>query len=78
MGVSLSIKEVPEPLLEKLRERAEKNHRSLQGELMTILEESLGGPQTYSPAEAIKQLRQVVLKTRSDSTQVIREDRNRK
>lgn len=35
---SLSIKDVPEPLLEAIRRRAARNHRSLQGELMALLE----------------------------------------
>ena len=38
MSVNLSVKNVPEALAAKLRERAERNHRSLQGELMAILE----------------------------------------
>ena len=38
MGVSLSIKNVPEALAEALRRRAETNHRSLQRELMSIVE----------------------------------------
>ena len=42
MPVNLSVKNVPETLAAKLRDRAERNHRSLQGELMAILEESLG------------------------------------
>lgn len=37
---NLSIKNVPEPLAEALRQRAERNHRSLQGELMAILEQA--------------------------------------
>ena len=35
---SLSIKDVPEALAEKLRQRAARNHRSLQGELMSLIE----------------------------------------
>lgn len=35
---NLSIKDVPESLAEALRQRAARNHRSLQGELMAILE----------------------------------------
>lgn len=35
---NLSIKDVPEGLAEALRRRAAQNHRSLQGELMSILE----------------------------------------
>ena len=38
MTVNLSIKNVPEAMAAKLRERAERNHRSLQGELMAIVE----------------------------------------
>lgn len=35
---NLSIKDVPESLAEALRRRAARNHRSLQGELMAIIE----------------------------------------
>ena len=42
MAVNLSIKNVPETLAEKLRQRADANHRSLQGELMVLLESALG------------------------------------
>lgn len=38
MGVSFSVKNIPEDVAERLRLRAERNHRSLQGELMAILE----------------------------------------
>ena len=34
---NLSIKNVPETLLAKLRERAARHHRSIQGELMALL-----------------------------------------
>ncbi|MDE2095098.1 MAG: Arc family DNA-binding protein [Burkholderiales bacterium] len=40
MAVNLSIKGVPDTLAERLRERAERNHRSLQGELMLIIEQA--------------------------------------
>jgi len=39
---NLSIKDVPEALAEALRQRAARNHRSLQGELMALLEEAVG------------------------------------
>ncbi len=38
---NLSIKEVPEAWAEALRRRAARNHRSLQGELMAILERAI-------------------------------------
>lgn len=37
---NLSIKDVPEDLAEALRQRAARNHRSLQGELMAIIEQA--------------------------------------
>lgn len=49
---SLSIKDVPEELAEQLRQRAAANHRSLQGELMWILEQSLQAPSAPASAPA--------------------------
>lgn len=37
---NLSIKDVPEDLAEAIRRRAARNHRSLQGELMAIIEQA--------------------------------------
>jgi len=37
---SLSIKDVPEPLLAAIRQRAARNHRSLQGELMALISQA--------------------------------------
>ena len=44
MPVNLSVKNVPEALANRLRERAARNHRSLQGELMVILETAASDP----------------------------------
>ena len=41
MPVTLTIKQVPERVVARLRRRAENNHRSMQGELMAILHETL-------------------------------------
>jgi antitoxin FitA len=41
---NLSIKNVPAELVDKLRTRAERNHRSMQGELMVVLQEGLARP----------------------------------
>ncbi len=48
---SLSIKDVPEPLLKAIRLRAARHHRSLQGELMALLEAAAASP----PAESVRQ-----------------------
>ena len=37
---NLSVKDVPDDLAERLRQRAARNHRSLQGELMAIIEQA--------------------------------------
>ena len=45
----LSIKNVPDEVLDKLRERAARHHRSIQGELMALLAAALGS--SASPAQ---------------------------
>jgi plasmid stability protein len=47
--VNLSVKNVPDELAEKLRQRAERNHRSLQRELMAILEQAVAQPGAGAP-----------------------------
>jgi antitoxin FitA len=50
---SLSIKNVPEEVVERLRERAERNHRSLQRELLALVceaaSDSRGAPEPSAP-----------------------------
>jgi plasmid stability protein len=43
MAVNLSIKGVPDAVARRLRERAQRHHRSLQGELMAIVEAAAAG-----------------------------------
>lgn len=50
---NLSIKDVPEALAEALRQRAARNHRSLQGELMSIIERA--ATDTYESTAATNQ-----------------------
>ncbi len=54
MSVNLSIKDVPDDVAQRLRARAARNHRSLQGELMSIVEqaaaESAGASGVYRTA----------------------------
>ena len=55
MSINLSIKNVPDELARLLRGRAEANHRSLQGELMALLESALAArtaEQARRPYEA--------------------------
>ena len=78
MPTNLSIKAVPDQLIEKLRKRAERNHRSLQGELLTILEDILNAASPLSPDEAIRELRQIEVKTRDQAREIVRRDRDRR
>ena len=52
MEVNLSIKGVPGELAERLRARAARNHRSLQGELMQIIEHAAAQPEDREAAAA--------------------------
>ena len=49
---NLSIKDVPEDLAEALRQRAARNHRSLQGELMAIIERAAQDGSAGASADA--------------------------
>ena len=72
---SLSVKNVPEETLDRLRERAKRNHRSLQGELLTILDEVLK-PGRLTVEELVQRVKASGLRTGDDSTRIIREDRD--
>jgi len=76
MPVNLSIKHVPEHIAEQLRRRATRHHRSLQGELLAILEESLASEVSLTPEELLAEIRKLDLKTRGESNKFIRQDRN--
>ena len=77
MPVSLSIKEVPDELAEALRERARRNHRSLQGELMDILE-SAAQPRPFKAGALWERVQELGLATPPDAVRMIRQDRNRR
>ena len=76
MPVDLSIKRVPDDLVQRLRERAATNHRSLQGELMAMLEEHLILEDRLTPAQLIGINRALGFRTPSESVEMIREDRD--
>jgi plasmid stability protein len=76
MPVSLSIKNVPDELAEELRRRATRHHRSLQGELLAILEETVKEERLLTPAEFLKAARAAGLKTPAEAEFLVREDRD--
>ena len=76
MVVNLTIKNVPERLARKLHARANRHHRSLQGELMSILEESVVDTDRLSVAEVVRLTRKLGVRTKSESAAMIRADRD--
>ncbi len=62
MSINLSIKNVPESLADALRARAQSHHRSLQGELMSILEAAVGPGMTAQQTLAEYSLDRVAVK----------------
>lgn len=76
MAVTLSIKNVPDRLAGQLRRRAARNHRSVQGELLAILEQSLAEDRWLTPEELLFKVRQVGLRRAASTARMIRKDRD--
>jgi len=71
--VTLSVKRVPTELARRLKLRARRNNRSLQGELLAILTDA-GGVVTVSDLAALT--RRLGFREKSESARMIREDRD--
>ncbi len=76
MPVSLSIKNVPDDLAERLRAEAVRNHRSMQGQLMAILEQALVPEKRLTPHQIRERVAELGLSTGDDATAVVRNDRS--
>ena len=75
MPVSLSVKNVPDDVAHRLKARAAHNHRSLQGELLAILEQAAGG-RRLSVEEVAQEVKRLGIRTSGDSVKMLRELRN--
>ena len=78
MPVNLSIKNAPDDVVHRLRRRAERNRRSLQGELLVILEEAVRSERSLSPGEVRAEVRRLGLDTPGDAAAIVRADRDRR
>ncbi len=76
MSVTLSIKNVPERIVKRLRNRATQHHRSLQGELLSIIEESVEKKNILTAKEVWEEVQGTGLKTPRESVTIIRQDRD--
>ena len=71
--VTLSVKNVPRDVAWRLKTRAARNHRSLQGELLAILSEAC---QVTTVTDLTKLVRRLELSTPSEAAMMVREDRD--
>jgi antitoxin FitA len=76
MPVNLSIKNAPDDLVALLKQRARRNHRSLQGEALAILEEAVHRPQRLTPEELLAEVRKLGLSMPSESADIVRKMRD--
>ena len=71
--VTLSVKHVPVAVAARLKARAVRHHRSLQGELLAILTEA---GESTTVAELAALVRRLGLSTPSESAAMLRRDRD--
>ncbi|MCU1385350.1 MAG: hypothetical protein JWL71_4047 [Acidobacteria bacterium] len=76
MTASLSIKNVPDAVVERLRARAARNRRSLQGELLDLVERAADEVPTISAREVFDRIRKLNLPAGESSVGIIREMRD--
>lgn len=77
MGVNLSIKNASEEVVQRLKERAAKNHRSLNGELLSIIEEAAKPARTLTIEQAIEKIGALRLPpSPSEAEALVRADRD--
>ena len=75
--MNLSIKNVPEDVVVALRERARGRHRSLQGELLAIIEAAARDGQSGAPGGVLAAVRALGLQTPAEAVSIVRGDRDR-
>ena len=78
MPVNLSIKNAPDDVVARLRQRAKRHRRSLQGELLSIVEAAARDEITASPASILTEARGLGLSTPGDAAMIVRADRKRR
>jgi len=76
--VNLLIKNAPDDVVQRLRERAARNHRSLQGELMAIIEEAVkpASSTKVSIDEYRARIRALGLRSADEAAAIVRADRD--
>ena len=78
MPVNLSIKNTPDAVVERLRARAARHHRSLQGELLAIVEAAVSTAPLLTPDDVLAEVRALGLATPAEAAAIVRADRERR
>jgi plasmid stability protein len=78
MPVNLSIKNTPDAVVERLRARAARHHRSLQGELLAIVEAAVSTAPLLTPDDVLAEVRALGLATPAEAAAIVRADRDRR
>lgn len=76
MAVNLSIDNVPDDVVRQLRQRAERHHRSLQGELLAIIEGAVEANRPMTPSEVLAEVRRIGLSTPREAEAIVRSNRD--
>ncbi len=76
MPVNLSIKNAPDDVVRRLKARAERHHRSLQGELLAIVEAAVSEDRPKTLREIRAEIRRLGVSTPDEATAIIRADRD--
>ncbi len=72
MPVNLSIKNTPDDVAERLRDRAARNRRSLQGELLAIVEAAVRDEVAATPTAILTEVRRLGLTTPDEAAEIVR------
>lgn len=70
--MNLSIKNVPEELVRALKERAKRNHRSLQGEVLAVLEGAMDSRPKLTVDEVAERVRRLDLPKVDEAAEIVR------
>jgi plasmid stability protein len=73
---NLSVKNAPPELVAALKDRARRNHRSLQGEVLATLEDSVRQPGRLTPLQLLAEVEKLNFKTPSESAEIVRKMRD--
>jgi plasmid stability protein len=76
MPVSLSIGNAPDHVVQRPRERAERHHRSLRGELLAITEAAVQQTRPASADNILAAIRPLGPRTPSEAATIVRADRD--